>query len=98
MKQTKIVTGTERGDSVSKNAASRELDPVLTKFVEALAIADARRDHLAMMALRRSKILTQRAHRQDYRRMSPAAIYGRASTELQDANATDDQTALCRAY
>jgi hypothetical protein len=51
MKQTKIVTGTERGDSVSINEASRELDPVLIKFVETLAIADARRDHLAMNGL-----------------------------------------------
>jgi hypothetical protein len=48
MKQTKIVTGTERGERVSRNAAPREVDPVLVKFVEALAIADARRDHLAM--------------------------------------------------
>jgi hypothetical protein len=51
MNQMKIATGTERGDGVSKNAPSRELDPVLTKFVEALAIADARRDHLAMNGL-----------------------------------------------
>ena len=27
-------------------ASSREIDPALVKFVEALAIADARRDHL----------------------------------------------------
>jgi hypothetical protein len=51
MKQTKIVTGTERGDSVAKNATSRELDPVLIKFVETLAVADARRDYLAMNGL-----------------------------------------------
>jgi len=49
MKQTKVVTGIERRDSVCGNAPSRELDPVLIKFVLALAIADARRDHLAMI-------------------------------------------------
>jgi hypothetical protein len=29
-----------------QRATAREIDPVLVKFVEALAIADARRDHL----------------------------------------------------
>lgn len=33
-------------DRVSRRATSREIDPTLIKFVEALAIADARRDHL----------------------------------------------------
>ncbi len=33
-------------DRVSQCASSREIDPALIKFVEALAIADARRDHL----------------------------------------------------
>jgi hypothetical protein len=33
-------------DRVSQRASSREIDPALIKFVEALAIADARRDHL----------------------------------------------------
>ena len=31
---------------VSQRASSREIDPALINFVEALAIADARRDHL----------------------------------------------------
>ena len=33
-------------DRVSRRATSGEIDPILIKFVEALAIADARRDHL----------------------------------------------------
>jgi hypothetical protein len=33
-------------DRVSRRATSGEIDPALIKFVEALAIADARRDHL----------------------------------------------------
>ena len=33
-------------DRVSRPATSGEIDPILIKFVEALAIADARRDHL----------------------------------------------------
>ena len=33
-------------DRVSRPATSGEIDPALVKFVEALAIADARRDHL----------------------------------------------------
>jgi hypothetical protein len=33
-------------DRVSRRASSGEIDPALIKFVEALAIADARRDHL----------------------------------------------------
>ena len=33
-------------DRVSRSTASGEIDPALFKFVEALAIADARRDHL----------------------------------------------------
>ena len=33
-------------DRVTPRATSGELDPALIKFVEALAIADARRDHL----------------------------------------------------
>jgi hypothetical protein len=33
-------------DRVSRCATSGEIDPALFKFVEALAIADARRDHL----------------------------------------------------
>lgn len=31
---------------VSRRASSGEIDPALIKFVEALAIADARRDHI----------------------------------------------------
>jgi hypothetical protein len=50
MKQAEIITGTEPGNSASENVALLQLDPVLTKFVEALAIADARRDHLASNA------------------------------------------------
>ena len=37
---------TRRVVSASWRATSGELDPALIKFVEALAIADARRDHL----------------------------------------------------
>ena len=33
-------------DRVSRRATSGDIDPILIKFVEALAIADARRDHL----------------------------------------------------
>jgi hypothetical protein len=33
-------------DRVSRSTTSGEIDPALFKFVEALAIADARRDHL----------------------------------------------------
>jgi hypothetical protein len=33
-------------DRVSGRATSGEIDPALIKFVETLAIADARRDHL----------------------------------------------------
>jgi hypothetical protein len=33
-------------DRVTPRATSGEIDPALIKFVEALAIADARRDHL----------------------------------------------------
>jgi hypothetical protein len=33
-------------DRVTRRATSGEIDPALIKFVEALAIADARRDHL----------------------------------------------------
>ena len=33
-------------DRVSRRATLGEIDPALIKFVEALAIADARRDHL----------------------------------------------------
>jgi hypothetical protein len=33
-------------DRVSPRAISRQIDPALINFVEALAIADARRDHL----------------------------------------------------
>ena len=33
-------------DRVSRSTTSGEIDPTLFKFVEALAIADARRDHL----------------------------------------------------
>jgi hypothetical protein len=33
-------------DRVSRGATSREINPALIKFVETLAIADARRDHL----------------------------------------------------
>jgi hypothetical protein len=33
-------------DRVSRGATVAEIDPALIKFVEALAIADARRDHL----------------------------------------------------
>jgi hypothetical protein len=33
-------------DLASRRATSEEIDPALIKFVEALAIADARRDHL----------------------------------------------------
>jgi hypothetical protein len=33
-------------DRVSRRPTSGEVDPALIKFVEALAIADARRDHL----------------------------------------------------
>ena len=37
---------TRRIDRVSRRATSGETAPALIKFVEALAIADARRDHL----------------------------------------------------
>jgi hypothetical protein len=50
MKQAEIMTGTEPGNSASENVALLQFDPVLTKFVEALAIADTRRDHLALNA------------------------------------------------
>jgi len=51
MKQAEITTGTKPGNSASGNVALRQLDPVLIKFVEALAIADARRDHLVSSGL-----------------------------------------------
>ena len=51
MKQAEITKGTEPRNSASEDVALRQLDPVLIKFVEALAIADARRDHLASSGL-----------------------------------------------
>jgi hypothetical protein len=51
MKNAEIMKGTELGNSASENVALRQLDPALIKFVEALAIADARRDHLASSGL-----------------------------------------------
>ena len=36
----------EMVDRASQRATSGEIDPALIKFVEALAIADAKRDHL----------------------------------------------------
>lgn len=43
MKRPKIKGAVDR---VTPRATSGEIDPALIKFVEALAIADARRDHL----------------------------------------------------
>jgi hypothetical protein len=43
---TKINRGNERGASIK--ARAKPLDMSLTQFVEALAIADARRDYLAL--------------------------------------------------
>lgn len=48
MKHAENATGTEPGNSASGNVALRQLDPALIKFVETLAIADAKRDHLAL--------------------------------------------------
>jgi hypothetical protein len=49
MKQAENTTGTEPGSSgASRTATLRPLDPELIKFVETLAIADAKRDHLAL--------------------------------------------------
>jgi len=42
MKQAENTTGTEPGNSAAGNVALRQLDPVLIKFVETLAIADAK--------------------------------------------------------
>ena len=42
------MTGTEPGNIASRIVAMRPLDPELVKFVETLAIADAKRDHFAL--------------------------------------------------
>jgi hypothetical protein len=49
MKQAENTTGTEPGNSgASRTVALRPLDLELVKFVETLAIADAKRDHFAL--------------------------------------------------
>jgi hypothetical protein len=49
MKQAENTTGTEPGNSgASRTVAMGSLDPELVKFVETLAIADAKRDHFAL--------------------------------------------------
>jgi hypothetical protein len=48
MKQVGNKTGTEAGKSASRAVPMRPLDPDLLKFVETLAIADAKRDHSAL--------------------------------------------------
>jgi hypothetical protein len=48
MKRAANTTGTEAGNIASRIVATRRLDPDLVKFVETLAIADAKRDHFAL--------------------------------------------------
>jgi hypothetical protein len=48
MKRAENTTGTEPGNIASRIVAMRPLDPELVKFVETLAIADAKRDHFAL--------------------------------------------------
>jgi hypothetical protein len=48
MKRAENMTGTEPGNIASRIVAMRPLDPELVKFVETLAIADAKRDHFAL--------------------------------------------------
>jgi len=74
MKQPGNKTGTEAGKSASRTARMRPLDPELLKFVETLAIADAKRDHFALSSPRRSEFPTQRVPGQDHREMTRAVM------------------------
>lgn len=48
MKHAGNTTGMETDNRAARTVAMRPLDPELLKFVETLAIADAKRDHFAL--------------------------------------------------
>jgi len=77
-----------------QSGTSREVDPALVKFVEALAIADTRRDHL----FESERLMKIALMPPTTKCISGAAIYAQFSTELQNQKSTEDQIALCRAY
>ena len=70
------------------------------RFIEALAIADARRDHRTLSDPTASEgtPAASRKSRAGESTNVARVIYARFSTELQSEKSTEDQIALCHAY
>lgn len=74
MKEAEITSVVQLEYRESRQPASRELELALLKFVEALAIADARRDHLAL------KGGHQAPHNLEFAKMPPNSEIGENET------------------
>jgi hypothetical protein len=78
----------------------RPLVPDIIRFVEELAIADARRDHLsaAQTTAIDGRAATDLSSQVEASTNDSSVIYARFSTDLQNEKSTEDQIALCRAH